>query len=167
MKISLNQLKNYVEINVPVEEMCERMVLAGFEVESIESAGENLVNVVAAKIVSLAPHENSDHLQICQMDIGKGELVQIVTGDQNIAEGDIVTHINDVEIQSSIVALDIIDSSAPGDVLRLTVYKAETGATVTVNATMLNDAGSSSYTEIASNNTSSGSGGTFDFPFGE
>ncbi len=90
MKISLNQLKNYVEINVPVEEMCERMVLAGFEVESIESAGENLVNVVAAKIVSLAPHENSDHLQICQMDIGKGELVQIVTGAQNIAEGDIV-----------------------------------------------------------------------------
>ncbi|MBE6733434.1 MAG: phenylalanine--tRNA ligase subunit beta [Ruminococcaceae bacterium] len=90
MKISLNQLKNYVDINVPVEELCERMVLAGFEVESIEAEGENIVNVVAAKIVDLAPHENSDHLQICQMDIGKGEPIQIVTGAQNISVGDIV-----------------------------------------------------------------------------
>ena len=90
MKISLKALKYYVDINVPVEEMCDRMVMAGFEVESIEKQGENLVNVVAAKIVSLAPHENSDHLQICQMDVGKGELVQIVTGAQNIKENDIV-----------------------------------------------------------------------------
>ena len=90
MKISLNQLKKYVDINVPVEEMCERMVLAGFEVESIEAEGENIVNVVAAKIVDLKPHEDSDHLQICQMDIGKGEPIQIVTGAQNIKLGDIV-----------------------------------------------------------------------------
>ncbi len=90
MKISLNHLKNYVDINVSVEEMCDRMVMAGFEVESIEKQGENLVNVVAARIVELAPHENSDHLQICQMDIGTGELVQIVTGAQNIKVNDLV-----------------------------------------------------------------------------
>jgi len=90
MKISLNALKYYVDINVPVEELCDRMVMAGFEVESIEKQGENLVNVVAARIAEIAPHENSDHLQICQMDIGKDELVQIVTGAQNIAVGDIV-----------------------------------------------------------------------------
>jgi len=90
MKISLNHLKTYVDINVPVEELCDRMVMAGFEVESIERQGDNLVNVVAAKIVKLEPHENSDHLQICQMDIGKDELVQIVTGAQNIKEGDLV-----------------------------------------------------------------------------
>ncbi len=90
MKISLNQLKNYVEINVPVEELCERMVMAGFEVESIEGQGDNLVNVVAARIVKITPHENSDHLQICQMDVGEDELVQIVTGAQNISEGDLV-----------------------------------------------------------------------------
>ena len=50
MKISLNHLKEDLEINVPAEELCERMVMAGFEVESIENQGENLVNVVAAKI---------------------------------------------------------------------------------------------------------------------
>lgn len=90
MKISLKQLKNYVEINVPVEELCDRMVMAGFEVESIEKQGDNLVNVVAARIVELAPHENSDHLQICQMDVGADAPVQIVTGAQNIQVGDLV-----------------------------------------------------------------------------
>lgn len=90
MKISLNQLKSYVDINVSVEELCEKMTLAGFEIESIEKQGENLKNVVAAKILKIAPHEDSDHLQICQMDIGKGEPVQIVTGAQNIKEGDLV-----------------------------------------------------------------------------
>ncbi len=90
MKISLNQLKTYVEINVPVEELCDRMVMAGFEVESIEKQGDNLVNVVAARIMDIKPHEDSDHLQICQMDIGADELVQIVTGAQNIKVGDLV-----------------------------------------------------------------------------
>ena len=90
MKISLNTLKYYVDINVPVEELCDKMVMAGFEVESIEKEGENLVNVVSARIVDIKPHEDSDHLQICQMDIGKEEPVQIVTGAQYIKEGDLV-----------------------------------------------------------------------------
>ncbi len=88
MKISLNQLKQYVEINVSPEELCDKMVMAGFEVESIENTGDKIKNVVVAEIKELAPHENSDHLQICQMDIGTDELVQIVTGAQNIKVGD-------------------------------------------------------------------------------
>ena len=90
MKISLNHLKNYVDINVGVEELCDRMIMAGFEVESIEAQGDKLVNVVVARIEKLEPHENSDHLQICQMNIGKDELVQIVTGAQNVKVGDLV-----------------------------------------------------------------------------
>ena len=90
MKISLNHLQNYVTINVPVDTLCERMIMAGFEVESIEKQGENIKNVVAAKILSIAPHEDSDHLQICQMDVGTDAPVQIVTGAQNIHEGDYV-----------------------------------------------------------------------------
>ena len=90
MKISVNHLKTYVDINVSIEELCDRMVMAGFEVEDIEYQGDNIKNVVAARIVELAPHEDSDHLQICQMDIGTGENVQIVTGAQNIKVGDLV-----------------------------------------------------------------------------
>lgn len=90
MRISLNQLKNYVEINVGVEELCDRMVMAGFEVESIEKQGENIKNVVAARILEITPHQNSNHLLICQMDVGSGTPVQIVTGASNIKEGDLV-----------------------------------------------------------------------------
>ncbi len=90
MKISVNHLKTYVDINVSIEELCDRMVMAGFEVEDIEYQGDNIKNVVAARIVEIAPHEDSDHLQICQMDIGTGENVQIVTGAQNIKVGDLV-----------------------------------------------------------------------------
>ncbi len=90
MKIALNTLKYYVDINVPVEELCDKMVMAGFEVESIENLADKMSNVVAARIISIAPHENSDHLQICQMDIGTGEPVQIVTGAQNVFEGALV-----------------------------------------------------------------------------
>ncbi len=90
MKISLNHLKTYVDINVSVEELCDKMIMAGFEVESIERQGENMKNVVAARILKITPHEDSDHLQICSMDVGADEPVQIVTGAQNIAEGDLV-----------------------------------------------------------------------------
>ncbi len=90
MKISLKALKYYVEINVPVEELCDRMVMAGFEVESIEKQSDNLKNVVVARIKEITPHPDSDHLQICQMDTGAGELVQIVTGAQNVKVNDLV-----------------------------------------------------------------------------
>ncbi len=90
MKISLNVLKYYVDINVSVEELCDKMVMAGFEVESIEKEGENLRNVVVGKIEKITPHEDSDHLQICQINVGKDELVQIVTGAQNVFEGALV-----------------------------------------------------------------------------
>ncbi len=90
MKISLNQLKTYVDINVSTQELCDKMTMAGFEIESVENAGDKLQNVVVARIDKITPHENSDHLQICSMNVGNGENVQIVTGAQNIKEGDLV-----------------------------------------------------------------------------
>lgn len=90
MKISLNHLKRYVDITVPVEELCDKMIMAGFEVESVEAEGENIKNVVVGRIEKITPHENSDHLQICQINVGKEQNVQIVTGAQNIKEGDYV-----------------------------------------------------------------------------
>ena len=54
MKISLNHLKTYVDINVPVEELCDKMVMAGFEVESIEKQGELMARQMEALTTSLA-----------------------------------------------------------------------------------------------------------------
>lgn len=87
MKISLAQLKRYVEINVSPLELCDRMVMAGFEVEEAIDTAQTMRNVVVGKITKIEKHENSDHLQICQIDIGGEADVQIVTGAQNVFEG--------------------------------------------------------------------------------
>ena len=50
MKVSLENLKTYVEINVPAEELCDRMVMAGFEVEEAINTAETMENVVVGKI---------------------------------------------------------------------------------------------------------------------
>ena len=87
MKVSLSWLKRYVDITVPVEELCDKMVMAGFEVEEIIDLGENMKNVVVGKVLSLERHPDSDHMWICQIDIGADEPVQIVTGAQNVFVG--------------------------------------------------------------------------------
>jgi len=87
MYISLSWLKNYVDIDVPVSELCDRMVRSGFEVEDIRDLSESMKNVVVGKITHLEKHPDSDHLLICQVDIGQGEPVQIITGAQNVFEG--------------------------------------------------------------------------------
>ncbi len=87
MNISLSWLKQYVDIDVPVEELCDRMIRSGFEVEDIQNLADTMKNVVVGKILRIEKHPDSDHLQICQVDIGQEEPVQIITGAQNIFEG--------------------------------------------------------------------------------
>ncbi len=90
MKVSLSWLKDFVDIDVDVETLADKLVGAGFEVEEIIDAGANMRNVVLGKIVELEKHPDADKLQICQIDVGGKELVQIVTGAQNVSKGDLV-----------------------------------------------------------------------------
>ncbi len=90
MKVSLSWLKDFVDIDVDVETLADKLVGAGFEVEEIIDAGANMKNVVLGKIVELERHPDADKLQICQIDVGGKELVQIVTGAQNVSKGDLV-----------------------------------------------------------------------------
>ena len=90
MNLSKNWLSDFVDVSdVDVKDYCDRMTDTGSKVEGYEILGEDIENVVVARILSIAPHENSDHLQICQVDIGT-KTEQIVTGAQNIFEGAIV-----------------------------------------------------------------------------
>ena len=90
MNLSRNWLSDYVDVSdIAVKDYCDRMTDTGSKVECFEELGKDIENVLVAKIVKITPHENSDHLQICQVDIGK-ETVQIVTGAQNVFEGAIV-----------------------------------------------------------------------------
>ena len=90
MKISLNWLKRYVDIPVAVEELCDRMVMAGFEVEDMEDLSQSMENVVAARILRLQKHPDADKLQLCEMDVGGDAPIQIITGADNVFEGALV-----------------------------------------------------------------------------
>ena len=86
MKVSLNWLRRYVDIDVTPEVLCDKMTSQGFEVEGIEKASV-MSNVVVGKILEIEKHPDSDHLQICQLNVGQEENVQIVTGAQNVFVG--------------------------------------------------------------------------------
>ena len=84
MNISLSWLKKYVDIDVPVEELCEKMIRSGFEVESMVDLSESMKNIVVGQVVSMEKHPDSDHIWICQVNVGAAEPVQIITGAQNV-----------------------------------------------------------------------------------
>ena len=90
MKVSLNWLRRYVDIPVSVEELCDKMLQAGFEVESVEDLSKSMENVVVGRIERMEKHPNADRLQVCRVDVGAGEPVQVVTGAGNVFEGALV-----------------------------------------------------------------------------
>ena len=89
MKASIEWLKEYSDIAVEPKELGDILTMTGSKVETIEDQGGDIQNVVVGKILEIKPHINSDHLVVCQLDLGN-EKVQIVTGADNIKEGDIV-----------------------------------------------------------------------------
>ena len=90
MKVSLNWLKNYIELKSTPEELANTLTMAGLEVEEITRRGEIPAGVVVAKILSREKHPNSDHLSICRVDAGNGNVYQIVCGAPNCDAGNVV-----------------------------------------------------------------------------
>lgn len=90
MVLSMNWLADYVKIDASPKDFSDRMTATGSKVEGFEDLGEKIKNVVVGKILEIEKHPDSDHLQICQMDLGEGAPVQIITGAQNISVGDLV-----------------------------------------------------------------------------
>ncbi len=91
MQLSMRWLHDFVEeIPATNREYAERLTMTGSKVEGWEEEGSELNKVVVGKILELAPHPNADKLQICQVDVGDGAPLQIVTGAKNVAVGDLV-----------------------------------------------------------------------------
>ena len=90
MNLSIKWLNDFVNTDgISIKEYCDRMTDTGSKVEGYELLGEDVQNVIVARVEKMVRHENSDHLWVCQVNIGT-ETVQIVTGAQNVHEGDIV-----------------------------------------------------------------------------
>ena len=92
MKLNRKWLnEEFVDLSgVPDREFVETMTIAGQKVETYERLDAELRNVVVGRVVSITRHTNSDHMWVCQINVGAGEPVQIVTGAQNVHEGDLV-----------------------------------------------------------------------------
>ncbi len=90
MNLSMKWLADYVNVDVPIKEYCHALTMSGSKVEGYETEGKEISNVVVGKILSVVPHENSDHLVVCQVEVGKESPIQIVTGASNVNAGDTV-----------------------------------------------------------------------------
>ena len=87
MIVSLEWLKDYTDINVSPEEFCEKMIMSGSNLETMEEVGSDMEKVVVGKIIKIEKHPDADKLVVCQLDVGLEEPVQIVTGAPNVFEG--------------------------------------------------------------------------------
>jgi len=87
MKFSENWLRQHVSTDISRQVLCDTLTSIGLEVESITDLGQNLEHSVVAKIIEALPHPQADKLQICTVDIGGEEPVQIVCGAPNARAG--------------------------------------------------------------------------------
>ena len=89
MKASVEWLKEYSDIPVDIKTLADILTMTGSKVETIESRGEDIKNVVVGKILEINKHPDADKLIVTKVDVGN-EKLQIVTGANNVKVGDIV-----------------------------------------------------------------------------
>ncbi|GAB4513376.1 MAG: phenylalanine--tRNA ligase subunit beta [Sulfuricaulis sp.] len=87
MKISEKWLREWVSPKLDTQALAHRLTMAGLEVGAVEPVAPKLDKIVVGKIVSIAPHPSADKLRLCRVDIGKGQMLDIVCGAANAAVG--------------------------------------------------------------------------------
>ena len=87
MKVTVNWLKEYVDITLPVAELAERLTMAGLESELVPVIGGHWDNIVVGQITAVNPHPNADRLTLPTVDLGT-EQVTVVCGAPNLRIGD-------------------------------------------------------------------------------
>ncbi len=89
MNTSLSWIKAYVpELDVTAQEFTDAMTLSGSKVEGFTRLDEDLEHIIIGQIEKIERHPDADKLIVCQVRIGEGKTVQIVTGAPNVKEGD-------------------------------------------------------------------------------
>ncbi len=93
MKVSFKWLKKYVSLpDVDIKEFCDAMTMSGSKVETYETVGMHLKNVVTGQVASIVKHPNAERLVVCKVDVTEkyGSMLQIVTGAKNFKVNDVV-----------------------------------------------------------------------------
>lgn len=87
MLVPIEWLNDYTKINVGVDEFCDKMIMSGSNLETVEYFGENFDKVVVGKVIKKEKHPDADKLSVCMVDVGGSEPLQIVCGAPNVSEG--------------------------------------------------------------------------------
>ena len=87
MKITTSWLKDHLDTKFNENQIIEKLTDIGLEVESVEAQSGDLDNFLIAKILKTERHPDADRLKVCEVDIGKKELVKVVCGAANAKEG--------------------------------------------------------------------------------
>ena len=87
MQFSENWLRSMVDPNMTSDELSHLLTMSGLEVEEVEAVAPPFTNVVVAEVKEVAKHPNADRLNVCQVDVGTGELLNIVCGAPNVRAG--------------------------------------------------------------------------------
>ncbi len=90
MNLSMRWLSDFVDIDAKPHDFCEAITMSGSKVEGYTVEGSEISNVIVGKILSIEKHPDADKLVVCQVDVGSGEPIQIVTGATNLKVGDVV-----------------------------------------------------------------------------
>ncbi len=88
MKVSYKWLQEFVDVNIPPQELADKLTMAGVAVEKVHYLGEGIEKVVTGQILKIERHPNADRLVICQVTTDGENRLQIVTGATNVREGD-------------------------------------------------------------------------------
>ena len=86
MRVSVEWLQDWVDIDLGPEELAERLTVAGLEVDSVETAAPDFEGLVVAEIASVEPHPNADRLVVCRVDDGEAQH-SVVCGAPNASSG--------------------------------------------------------------------------------
>jgi phenylalanyl-tRNA synthetase beta chain len=87
MRVPLNWLRDYVDIDLTPEQLAERLTLLGMEVKKIEQWGADWRSVVVGELLTVEDHPYADRLHLATVTVGSGEPLHIVCGANNIAPG--------------------------------------------------------------------------------
>ncbi|MCK4503601.1 MAG: phenylalanine--tRNA ligase subunit beta [Desulfuromonadales bacterium] len=87
--VTYNWLKEFVDFQLEPQELCDRLTMAGLEVDALVEIGGDLDAVIVARLDAVEPHSNADRLTVCQVNTGSG-VVQVVCGATNHKTGDLV-----------------------------------------------------------------------------
>ena len=87
MLLSYDWLKDYLDINLSPEDLGEKIERTSVEVDSVSKRSDGLKKIVVGKIISFEKHPDAGHLNICQIDVGEDEPLQIVCGAPNVEVG--------------------------------------------------------------------------------